>query len=235
MILPEFLNDAGESASNPLSSQTESTSGIVRSIQAKIIWSSDTFIISSWSHLKAFSRSPYINGFRMSRIPSRQYAISSTLVVCLSLCRPGHRCATLACLRSSPSRSLAGMPVILDMMDDRPCLVPILVQSLAKKTTSDGPMSSWRVQPRVQHLLAEKDFDADGSSLGGTSLDTQWTFQLFGTSEHRVDSLRKFGAVRFVDATLVIPEVLHALASRLLPAKSDLLQARSCRCRVSGL
>ena len=43
MILPEFLNDAGESASNPLSSQTESTSGIVRSIQAKILWSSDTF------------------------------------------------------------------------------------------------------------------------------------------------------------------------------------------------
>jgi hypothetical protein len=179
MILSEFLNDAGESASNPLSSQTESTSGIVRSIQAKIIWSSDTFIISSWSHLKAFSRSPYINGFRMSKIPSRQYAISSTLVVCLSLCRPGHRCATLACLRPSPSRNLAGMPVILDMMDDRPCLVPILVRSLAKKTTSDGPMSSWRVQPRVKHLLAEKDFDVDGSSLGGMSVRYAMDFSTF--------------------------------------------------------
>lgn len=69
----------------------------------------------------------------------------------------------------------------------------------------------------------------------GRPLDTQCAFQLFGTSEHRVDSLRKFGAVRFVDATLVIPEVLHAIASRLLPAKSDLLQACSCRCRLSGL
>jgi hypothetical protein len=71
------------------------------------------------------------------------------------------------------------MPVILDMMDDRPCLVPILVQSLAKKTTSYGPMSSWRVQPHVNHLLAEKDFDVDGSSLGGTSARYAMRFSAF--------------------------------------------------------
>lgn len=59
-----------------------------------------------------------------------------------------------------------------------------------------------------------------------TFVARHWPVSGIGTSEHRVDSLRKFGAVRFVDATLVIPEVLNAIASQLLPAKSDLLIAR---------
>jgi hypothetical protein len=50
---------------------------------AKILWSSEAFMISSCSLMNALPFSPYRRGMLMSNIPRSEYAISSSLVVSL--------------------------------------------------------------------------------------------------------------------------------------------------------
>ena len=106
----------------------------------------------------------------MSNMPIREYASSSTRVVLL---RAAHdiRLATLTTSRDSvPFRIPTSMPVISCTTPAKVCLVPIGRQFIVRKVTVDGAMSSWRVQPRVNHVEA-RNFDrrSRGSSASSTS------------------------------------------------------------------
>lgn len=95
------------------------------------------------------------------RMPSRQYAWSSGLVVSL----PTDQDIFSATLHSSTldgSRSaFVGIPVISERRASKESLVPILLPSLVKNSTAVGASSSCSVQPLVGHLLRRS---AEGSS-----------------------------------------------------------------------
>ena len=89
----------------------------------------------------------------MSKIPSRQYASSSTRVVCRVAAQHILR-ATLTSssdflwVRTSPS-----MPVTSSMSATSVAFVPMICHSFDRKTICFGATSSWSVQPRLNHRL----------------------------------------------------------------------------------
>lgn len=87
----------------------------------------------------------------MSRMPRRQYASSSLRVVFRPAAQESFF-ATLSSVRShSCVRASVSIPLMREMVYNRSCFQPIGFQSLPKKATLEGAMSSCKVQPRV-HL-----------------------------------------------------------------------------------
>src|SRR5437773_1144660 len=77
-IWPESAKWFGERARRP-----EKISGRLSvSVQAKRDWSSELFMISSWSRINDFSLSPYRRGILTPKRPMSEYAVSSIRVVC---------------------------------------------------------------------------------------------------------------------------------------------------------
>lgn len=75
---PQERNALGDGAKAPV----HRSSTLPGRFQANMLWSSEPIMISYWSRLKAVVPSPYNIGMWISKIPKRQYAMSSERVVC---------------------------------------------------------------------------------------------------------------------------------------------------------
>ena len=104
---------------------------------------------SSCSRRNALSPpSPYSSGMLMSKIPMREYAISSARVVCLDAAQD-ILSARLLFFRSCPLSTSWGILVMADMVSSKVVLLPRYSQSQLKNSTTFGANSSCNVQPRV--------------------------------------------------------------------------------------
>ena len=170
----------------------------------------------------------------MPQIPSKAYALSSLRVVCRLSCHD-IRSVMLKVHKRSPRRARGGIRVMLQMCCCSVSLLPIRSPSFVKKSTDTGARSSWRVQPRVNHLLLRKA----NSKVSTQDLSTFSTVghenvcqidvapvRFIVLAKHGVDSLGELIAVGLVDATCVYPEVAQTVPSRLFTAESNLPVAR---------
>jgi hypothetical protein len=97
------------------------------------------------------------------KIPKRQYAVSSNLVVSL-FDADDMRLAMLTDGMWGVRRLDSSIPVIHVINWDKVCLDPIYRQLFVNICTSAGTISSCSVQPLVNHRLRVKDDSKFGSS-----------------------------------------------------------------------
>lgn len=90
--------------------------------------------ISCSSRLKAFSPSPYISGMKTSKIPRRQYALSSSRVI-LRLLAHDILSETLKLDHFAPRRASTAIPVIEWISDSKDRLSQSMVPSREKNST----------------------------------------------------------------------------------------------------
>lgn len=103
------------------------------------------------SRVKAFLPSPYYSGMLTSKIPHRQYAMSSTLIVSLRAAHDILLATANSPSPASPCSTASGIPVISLSTPASPRLSPLYSHSLSKNTTLAGAISSCSVYPRVNY------------------------------------------------------------------------------------
>ena len=126
-------------------------------------------MISSCSRVNARRPSPYITGMLTPKIPIREYASSSILVVSRSDAHEMRRAAGIDWSLTSDRRTSMSMPVTCSMRPGEAHLLHNGVQLAERKTTSRGAISSCKVQPRVNHLLRR---NAESGSSGSSASET---------------------------------------------------------------
>jgi hypothetical protein len=126
-------------------------------------------MISSCSLRNEFLPSPYRRDRLSSKMPKRQYAMSSVRLVCLGAALENPDRGVLPC------NSDGFMRVMADKESTKDRFVPKLHHPESKKCISQGAISSCKVQPRVN--LGRLDFPWErviriGILAGGPTTDT---------------------------------------------------------------
>lgn len=139
---------------------------------ANMLWSGECLMISCCRRMKAFAPSPYIVGMWIPKRPMREYARSSMRVVCLPAAHDMRRAMLMRPKGVSCRSTGASTPVILSRRSARSYFVPSVCQWRERNRTETGAMSSWRVHPRVNHLLPEKEVSDEMHCAGAGDCDT---------------------------------------------------------------
>ena len=145
---PEWRKQSGQGASKPELSN-------LSHLQAKTDSSVLLAMIISCSLPNAFFPSPYRRSMFRSKIPSMQYAVSSSSDVTLSAIQLIF-CAVLAPRKSF--RCSGDIFAAFEMMEMSWLRDPMGPQLASKNSISRGASISCSVQPRVNHSLSRTSF-----------------------------------------------------------------------------
>ena len=158
---------------------------------------------------KCIRTSPYKSGMLMLNMPNRQYAMSSTLVVCLSEAQD-ILCAILVLnIFQLFFRTSVWIPVVWDMASASPFFVPIWTQFLSKNITLDGAMRSWSPPSCEPAALLKVGHGVPIVDCVVQVCITHLRVSIIPI--HRIDCFGNLVAVPFIDATGVYPDILKLI------------------------